>query len=121
MLAIHLESYLVTLVFSVFLADTAHEWAALTSFLQTHKLNGVHLVLGAHGFLMRLISQRHSPVLRQSLCRMSALGTLRTQVSGTNSAINRCNVSFIFIAAGDALTSKADVLEFKWALEHDTF
>lgn len=90
----------------IFLADTTHERTGLTALLQTNKLNGMHLVLGAHGLLVRLISKGHTPVLCQSLGGMGELGTVCTQVSGAHSAVHGRNVGLVFIAANDALTTE---------------
>lgn len=103
-LEMNYQQYLVTLMLPVLFADTTHERTGLTALFQTNKLNGMHLVLGAHGLLVGLISQGHTPVLGQSLGGVSELGAVCTQVGGTDSAVHGRHVGLVLVTTDDTLT-----------------
>lgn len=92
-----------SLVLAVLLTHTAHEGPRLTGLLQADELDGVDLVLGAQGLLMRLVSQRHPTVFGQRASGVCELGALGTQVGGTHGAVHRGGVALVLITTNYTL------------------
>lgn len=91
------------LMFSILFTHAAHERPWQASVFQTHKLDGVHLVLRAEHLLVGLVCQGHAAVLGQRTGRVGELRALGTQVRGTYCAIHGGRMILIFITTDYAL------------------
>lgn len=95
-----------SLVLPVLLTNTTHERPRLTGFLQTHKLNGMDLMLRAKHLFMGFVSQRHPAVLGQRASGVGELGALGTQVGSAHSAVHGGRVVLVLVASDYTLGIK---------------
>lgn len=101
--------HLMSLVFAVLLTDAAHKRPRLTDLLQTHKLDGMHLMLRAEHLLVRLVSQRDAAVFGQCASGVGELGALGTQVGGTHSAVHGGRVALVLVTPDYTLQEEKEM------------